>query len=115
MVHNWFVCSCNETYSQFNGEKKSTHFKAYSLISPKSVQSNSPGCFNMFSSLYHTFIFERTEVNLHREQGWNMVRQIEKESEQSVMKQHESTAVQEPSSACSLSRIKTRQAATLAC
>lgn len=45
----------------------------------------------------------------------NTMRQTVEESEQSVMKQHESTDAQEPNSACSLSGIKTRQAATFAC
>lgn len=49
-------------------------------------------------TFFLTFESTPAEVNIHREHKWNAVRRVEEQSEQSIMKQHESTAVQQPNS-----------------
>lgn len=51
------------------------------------------GCLNVFLDFNRLWFFKDLPL---REQKWNTMRRIEEESEQSVMKQHDSTAAQEP-------------------
>lgn len=58
------------------------------------------------------FFLKDLPLHLHREQKWNTVRNVQAAGEQSVMKQHESAVVREPSPRLFPQR---DQAATLAC